>query len=160
MIVIALILGLLLRLISLNQSFWLDEATSATVVKTLSFGDIVNKFAPGDFHPPLYYFALKVWSLSFGVNEIWARLLSVLFGLCTVYLVYLIGKSLKSRTLGTIAAILIATAPLHVYYSQEARMYSMETFLVSLAVYLFIKKRWIFFSIVLALVGLTDYLPL
>jgi len=160
MIVITLILGLLLRLISLNQSFWLDEATSATVVKTLNFGDIITKFAPGDFHPPLYYLTLKLWILPFGVSEVWVRALSILFALGTIYVIYLIGKKLKGENLGTIAAILVATAPLHVYYSQEARMYSMETFLISLAVYLFLKERWVFFSIILALVGLTDYLPL
>lgn len=160
MIVTALILGFILRLISLNQSFWLDEATSATVARSLNFSEIVTQFAPNDFHPPLYYLLLNVWSLPFGVSEIWARVLSVLFALGTIYVVYLIGKKIKSENLGTIAAILVATAPLHVYYSQEARMYSMEAFLVSLGVYLFLKEKWIFFSIALALIGLTDYLPL
>jgi len=38
------------------------------------------------------------------------------------------------------AALLTATAPLLIYYAQEARMYSMQTFLVTLAVFLFAKN--------------------
>jgi len=167
MIWLILILGLILRLISLNQSFWLDEATSATVVKTLNFGEIITKFSPGDFHPPLYYLILKAWSIPFGVSEISARSLSILFGLGTVYLVYLIAKNFKTKSFAVSAAILLATAPLHVYYSQEARMYAMETFLVALSVFIFMKAfkdgkiwQWLLFSISLVLVGAVDYLPL
>ncbi len=167
MIWLILILGLILRVISLNQSFWLDEATSATVVKTLNFGEIITKFAPGDFHPPFYYLLLKVWSIPFGVSEISLRSLSILAALATIYIVYLIGKQIKNKSFGQTAAILMATAPLFVYYSQEARMYILETLIVSLIVLVFIKilKKgssllWFIFGLLLLILGATDYLPL
>ncbi|EKE12574.1 MAG: hypothetical protein ACD_13C00166G0001, partial [uncultured bacterium] len=84
-----LILAVILRLVSLNQSLWLDEATSANVA-VMSLPDFFNKFIPADFHPPLYYLFLMGWSRVFGISEISLRIPSVIFGVATVYFVYLI----------------------------------------------------------------------
>lgn len=157
MILAVIVFGFLLRVISLNQSFWLDEATSGLVVRSFNLGEIITKFSPGDFHPPFYYLVLKIWSYIFSTNEIALRFPSIVFGLLTVYLVYLIGKKLFSSKVGLIAGALLATSGLHIYYSQEARMYSLTAFLVSFLIYLFLKKKWLIFSIILMLVGLTDY---
>jgi len=135
----------------MNESLWLDEATTA-LVSRMSLGEIFTKFLPGDFHPPLYYLFMKYWVSIFGSSEIFLRLPSVIFALLTVYVVY--------RLSGKIAAMLLATAPLLFYYAQEARMYSLITLLVSYLVYSFIKKKWLNFSITLALLGLTDYVAL
>ncbi len=166
MIYLILLLGLILRLISINQSFWLDEATSGNVVRSFSYGDIVTKFSVGDFHPPLYYLLLKFWASIFGSNDWVLRIPSVTFGILTIFIVYKIGYSLKNKRVGIIVALLLATSSLHVYYSQEARMYSLATLLVSLSFYSFIKaleskqKRWQYFFI-LSLLGsiYTDYVP-
>lgn len=160
-----LILGLILRLITINQSFWLDEATSGMVVRNYSVGEIMGVFARADFHPPLYYLILKAWSGAVGTGEVGLRLLSVMAGLVTIYVVYLIGKEMGDRSLGILAALLMAVAPLHVYYSQEARMYALAAMWVTIAVYFFIKVcgksvkqgEWIGFSASLALGLLTDY---
>ncbi|MCX6706195.1 MAG: glycosyltransferase family 39 protein, partial [Candidatus Woesebacteria bacterium] len=167
MILAVVVFAFLLRVISLNQSFWLDEATSGLVVRNFSLIGIITKFSPGDFHPPLYYLILKIWSYIFGTNEIALRFPSIIFGLLTVYLVYRIALLItvhpalpagrRSQFTAIIAALLLATSGLHVYYSQEARMYSLVTLLISLLVYLFLKKKWLIFSIILMLVGLTDY---
>jgi uncharacterized membrane protein len=158
----------LIRLVSINQSFWLDETTSGYVARDLSFGEIIFQFSPADFHPPLYYLILKVWGQLFGYGEIALRMFSVILSIATIYVVYLIGKILNKKSgLGTLSAALIATSGLFIYYSQEARMYIMETFFVSLSVLLFLlilKKDsflyWLAFSLCLVLIGATDYLPL
>ncbi|MGD0523212.1 MAG: glycosyltransferase family 39 protein [Candidatus Microgenomates bacterium] len=167
MIYLILILGLGLRLISLNQSFWLDEATSATVARDFNFSRIITQFSPGDFHPPLYYLLLKIWTLPFGISEISARSFSIVCALLSIFLVYVLGRKLKDKSSGLMAAFLMAVSPLFIYFSQEARMYALETLLVLIAVYLFIKflnktnlilATGLFFTI--AVLGLTDYLPL
>lgn len=159
MIIGILFIALILRLISLNQSLWLDEATTALVAK-MSLGDIFTNFLPGDFHPPFYYLILKFWVSVFSNSEISIRTPSVIFGIITIYIVYLIGKEIFNKNVGLIASLLIATSGLHVYYSQEARMYSLATFLASLTIYLFIKKRWILLSVSLLFLGMTDYVSL
>ncbi len=150
-----LLLGLVLRLISLNQSLWLDEATTALVAK-MPIADFFSKFMPADFHPPLYYLVVRCWSLVFGTTEISMRIPSVIFGLLIIYTVYLIAKELKLKW-PIVPALFLATSGLHVYYSQEARMYAMVTWLVCYLVLVFIQKKWIQFSILLPLIFLTDY---
>ncbi|EKD94481.1 MAG: hypothetical protein ACD_26C00034G0016 [uncultured bacterium] len=158
MIYLILILGLVLRLISLNQSLWLDEATTA-LVANMPIYDFFTKFMPADFHPPLYYLAIHYWVETFGLTEIALRLPSVIFGILTIYIVYLIAKQSKLKW-PIVPALFLATSGLHVYYSQEARMYALATWLVSCLVLSYIKKNWILFSILLPLIFLTDYVSL
>jgi len=160
-------LGLVLRLVAVNQSLWMDEAISALAIKGHSFLGLITNFAPGDTHPPLFYFILKSWASIFGYSEISLRLPSVILGAMTIPVVYLIGKRLAGEKVGIFSALLIATSGLHIYYSQEARMYALSTFLVSMAIYFFLKVKekargldLFLFALSLLLIGLTDYLPL
>lgn len=158
MIYFILFLGLILRLVSLNQSLWLDEATTALASQML-IPDFFTKFMSADFHPPLYYLVIHYWTLLFGTSEIVLRFPSVIFGVGTIYVVYIIAKDLKFKN-ALVPALFLATSGLHVYYSQEARMYSMVTFLASYSILLFLRKKWLVFSFVLPLLFLTDYLAL
>lgn len=153
MIYIIIIIGTILRFVSINQSLWLDEAIGALVVKNMSFLEILSKFPLADNHPPLYYLTLKLWTNIFGYSELGLRSLSVLFGVGTIYLVYKLTKS-------KIATLLIATAPLHIYYSGEARMYIMATFFATLTIYLFLKNKFILFSLAICVLVFTDYVPI
>jgi mannosyltransferase len=159
MIYLIIFVGLILRLISLNQSLWLDEATTALVAK-MSLNDIFIKFLPGDFHPPLFYLIEKYWTATFGYSEIALRTPSILFGLGTIFIVYLIAKNIFNKRVALLSATLISTSGLSIYYSQEARMYSLAALLVSALFYLFLEKKWVLFSIVLALIAATDYVSL
>lgn len=152
MIFNSLILGFLLRVLHLDQSLWLDEAIGALVVKNMNFWEILTKFPLSDNHPPLYYLTLKLWTSLLGYTEVVMRMPSVIFGLLTVFLVYKISKN-KYVTL------LASTAPLLVYYSQEARMYMMAAFLATLAIYLFINKKFVWFSLSITALIFTDYVP-
>jgi len=157
-IVFVLILALGLRLIGINQSLWLDEAISANIAK-LPIGEIVKSFSIGDFHPPLYYWFLDLWTKIGGSNVIWLRLSSILFSLVTIYFVYLIGNKIKNKKIGILAALFLAVNPLFIYYSQELRMYSMVTMWLIIGFYFFIKiknkkykiKDLIIFNLMMAL---------
>ncbi len=154
-----LIFGLVLRMISLNQSLWLDEATTS-LVSNMSLSDIFTKFLPGDFHPPLYYLLMKICVLFFGGSEISLRIPSVIFGLGTIFLVYKIASHYFDDLTGKVAAFLTATSGLLIYYSQEARMYSLAAFLVALCFYLLSKRLYLLFGIFLMLLGANDYVSL
>ena len=166
MIVLILTAGLILRLFKIGQSLWLDEAINVTFVKNLNLHSLVFEYSIGDFHPPLYHILMRGWILLFGTSEVAVRLPSVILGLFTVYITYLIGKKLFEKKTALIAATLIATSPLHIYYSQEARMYMLAAFFTSLSVYFFVSiaKRetliyWIGFVVSTALMLYSDYLP-
>ncbi len=134
-----LFLALILRLINLNQSLWLDEAVRA-ITSQGSFSGIFQGLG-GDFHPPLYRFLIWLWVHLFGSGEVILRLPSVIFGVATVWIVYLIAKKFLSEKFSIIAALLMATAPFHIYYSQEARNYALTTLLASLSFYFFTKLK-------------------
>ena len=94
MITLILAAGLILRLFKISQSLWLDEAINVTFVKNLNLHSLVFEYSIGDFHPPLYHILMRGWILLFGMSEIAVRLPSVILGLFTVYITYLIGKKL------------------------------------------------------------------
>src|SRR3989337_3506852 len=137
MIFIILLVALVLRFISLNQSLWLDEAINVNVARALSFKSLIFNYSLSDFHPPLYHILLRSWILFFGSSEISVRRPSVLLGIGTVFVTYLIGKKLFENKTALIAPMLIATSPLSIYYSQEARMYMLAAFLATLSCYFF-----------------------
>lgn len=146
MIWLILILAFLLRLVNLNQSLWLDEAVQAITAKG-SFWGIFEELR-GDFHPSLYHILLWGWVRILGAGEISLRIPSVIFGVGTVLVIKKLtdyGLRIKKltnyelRISGLIGAIFLATAPFHIYYSQEARMYSMATFFAALSMYFFVK---------------------
>lgn len=134
-----LFLGLSLRLISLNQSLWLDEAINTLAVKNYSLFDLLTQYSRADFHPPGWFIILWFWTKVFGYSEVAVRMPSVIFGTLTIWFVYLIAKKLVSKKLGLLAALIIAVNPLHIYYSQEARMYSLATLAVLANILLLIK---------------------
>ena len=166
-----IILGIFLRLFVLNQSFWLDEAIGALVVKGQNFIQIASQFSQGDNHPPLYYLALEGWSNLFGYSEVALRSLSILFGVLTVYFTFLIAKKItkgKNTFYPLFSALLLASSPFHIYYSQEARMYIMAGLFASMAIYYFLltldtkvkqKYAWILFSLSITALIFTDYVP-
>ena len=131
-LLLILFLALILRLISLNQSLWLDEGIQWWAVTTFPLKHLITEYIKGDFNPPLFHIMLYFWVKLFGDSEIALRLPSVLFGLGTVWFTYKLG--------GLKAALLAATAPLLIYYSQEARMYSLTAFTATATLYFFIKK--------------------
>jgi len=168
MLYIILIFTLVLRLVTINQSLWLDEAIGALAVRNMSYSDLITGFLTVDNHPPLYYFLLKFWTGIFGYSEISLRMPSVLFGVGTVFFIYLIGNRIfDSKKSGLIAAVLLSSSQLHIYYSQEARMYSMVAFFAVLAVYSFLHlfedrsnfKYWLLFSSSITVMVFTDYMP-
>ena len=158
MIFYILLLGFIFRVISLNQSLWLDEATTALAAK-MDISYFFTNFMPAYFHPPLYYQVIHYWSMLFGTSEVALRVLSVIFGVLTIYAVYLIAKELKFKH-PFYPMLLMATSGLHVYYSQEARMYAMAAWLVSYLVLSYLRKKWVLFSILLSFIYLTDYLSI
>jgi len=94
MIFLVLFLALILRLINLNQSLWLDEAVGAITVKGPFLG--IFEELRGDFHPPLYHILMWGWVRIFGASEISLRMPSVLFGVGTVLVI----KKLTDYELG------------------------------------------------------------
>lgn len=132
--------ALIFRLISANQSFWLDEGASISFARLplwSFFSSIAN-----DFHPPLYYLLLHFWLPIAGHTEWVIRLPSIVFGALCIPVLYrllleLLGK--EKRKVALIASLLLMINPLHIYYSAELRMYSLNA-LLSLLSWLYLLR--------------------
>lgn len=132
-----LLLAILLRVAFINRhAFWFDEAFSFSVAQ-LPLSSLLQAAAANNT-PPLYYLLLKVWlAIS---RKIWfMRLLSALFGMITIPLAFTIFRKLTNKPAATLASILLALSPLHLYYSSETRMYSLLVILSLLMVSIYLK---------------------
>jgi len=154
--------GLAVRLVGIGrESIWLDEATSLFLARK-SLPDLIAWTAK-DIHPPLYYILLHFWR-AFGESEAALRSLSAVAGAASVGVLYLLARRLFDGRTGVIAAVLLTLAPMHVAYSQQARMYTLLGLWVLLASYLLVfalEERkagyWIAFTVVNVLSLYTHY---
>jgi len=136
------------------QSLWLDEAYSVWLATHHSAGAIWSaRIDP--LHPPGYYWLLHWVLRALGNSDTTARLLSAAASCASVAIVYAIGRRVwPSSGTGAVAAVLLALAPLDVWYAQEARMYSLVAAMGSvLALGLFSTARWGCLLVFLGLAG-------
>jgi 4-amino-4-deoxy-L-arabinose transferase-like glycosyltransferase len=128
--VAAVVLALLLlsaglRLYRLeSQPAWDNEAFSM-VTSRLSTQEMNARLVRDFIHPPLYQYALHWWFGIFGFGVFQARVLSAVFGVAAVGMMYWLGSLIFGRRTGLVAALLLAVSQLGVEYSQESRSYAM-----------------------------------
>jgi 4-amino-4-deoxy-L-arabinose transferase-like glycosyltransferase len=92
----------------------------------------------GEPHPPGYYILMLGWTKVFGSSILALRLPSVLFGVGSVLLVYLLGCLIADTKAALLASAMLAVNGFHMFYSQIARMYSMACFLGLLSTWLLV----------------------
>jgi mannosyltransferase len=143
-LILILSLAFALRLFHLaEKEMWYDEAFAVLYAEkepgSIIYGTVTPvEGAAADIHPLLYYFFLHGW-MGLGQSPFVVRFPSVFFGLLSLCLVFRIARGLFDGQVGLVAAALAAMSPFHIWYSQEARMYSLLCLLSLLSIYLFIK---------------------
>ena len=121
-----------------SQSLWLDELFSVKVSE-LSVGGVAAKMSE-EFHPPLYYWLLKAWRL-LGTSDFHTRALSVLLGCLTIPLFFSLSGRVLGRDARRLATCLLAFAPYHVYFSQDAVGYVLMHLLAVASLDLYLAAR-------------------
>jgi mannosyltransferase len=158
-------LGFVLRFCGLGkESIWLDEVTSIIIAR-MDLPSVIA-WAAGDIHPPLYYVTLHFW-LRWGESEFAIRSLSATLGGLSILVLYGLAAELFGRRVGVVAALFLALSPLHIWYSQEARMYVMLTLWVLMSSYLMVlalrrqqRRYWLGYVVISALALYTHYFAL
>jgi hypothetical protein len=136
---IACALALATRTGRLSDSLWYDELWSTHVKLGTLWTFAVSTL--GDLHPPGYALLMFVWTHILGDHEWVVRAVPLAAGIATVLFVYRLGRIVFDEWTGRIAAIVLAVAPVHVWYSQEARSYALNTFVLLLAGFSLITLR-------------------
>lgn len=111
--------------------YWLDELFTIQFI-TGSWKELFILHLLPDTHPPLYFVLAKAWASIFGSQASALRTLSSLFSVATViYLWKEWEHHFKDERL--ILLLLTAFNPYFLYYSQEARSYSLMIGLAAIA---------------------------
>lgn len=129
-------IALVFRLYNLgSQSLWFDE-TYTLFVARLPLNESWKFLVADGVHPPLFYWIEKIF-LSFGESELIVRLPALIFGVLAIPALYLVGRNWVPEKQALFASALLAISPYHIWYSQEARMYSGLLFLAIVIMGLF-----------------------
>jgi mannosyltransferase len=108
-----------------DQSFWYDESYTVDLVGR-GFFDMIAAIPRTESTPPLYYVLAWPWAHVFGDSEAGLRSLSALLGAAAAPVAALAARDLfSSERAAWIAGVLVAVNPWFVWYSQEARAYSL-----------------------------------
>jgi hypothetical protein len=162
------LLAAALRLGTLGQqSLWYDEAFTPVHVLRASLGATLHNVVHTENTPPLWY--VLAWGVSrvLGSGAVALRLLSAFAGIATVPVAWAIGSELQgppTRRAAVATAAFVATSPLLVWYSQEARAYGLFVLMASLALLCFLRalrapttRRLVEFALTASLALLTHY---
>lgn len=142
-----MVFALALRLVNLGgRPLWYDEAFTLLHAEQsparIFYGTVAqSNGAAADVHPVFFYSLLHLWISAVGASPFAARLLPAVLGVATVFVAYLLGRRLFDERSGLVAAVLVALAPFHLYYSQEIRMYSLLG-LAGLSATAFFARAW------------------
>lgn len=132
-----------------GPSMWLDEILSFGVASGATrqplWHWLLSTFEPE--HGPLFHASLLAGRF-LQRPETSVRLLAAICGTITIPLVWIAGRRFNAAA-GIAAAILIAFAPLNVYYSREGRPYAIVMMLTAATIAAFaLRARWQVFAII------------
>lgn len=138
-ILILTIVGFFLRFYHIGfNSLWLDEAVTYHFA-SLPIADLWNSLETGaEFNPPLFYL-IESFMLVFGNSEAILRTVPALAGTFLIPVFYLLGKEFKDRNCGLVCATLATFSVFLIYYSQEARAYTLALLFLSLSILFFLR---------------------
>ena len=122
------------------QSLWYDEWLTTEATRG-GLRDLVHHVATREGITPPYFLVMWGWVRLFGDGEVALRSLSVLAGVATVPVAYAMVGALGRRRGARLAAALVAVNPMLVWYSQEARPYSLLALLGALSALACVRAR-------------------
>ncbi|MBC7546909.1 glycosyltransferase family 39 protein [Candidatus Saccharibacteria bacterium] len=125
-----------------SQSLWQSSHTIAGLLHTVAL----------DVHVPLYHLVLHYWIFYFGNSVVAIRLLSLIFFLATVPVIYFISRRLLSVRWSLFVVILFSFSPFLSWYGNEARMYTLLLLLSALNQLFFMRilkngKGWFWYGL-------------
>ena len=145
------VVGLALRLRSLNSSLFADELSTYYIVSGHSLSRVLQLVHSNqELTPPLYF--ILVW-LTKGVlgNQVESiRLVSLTAGVAAIPLTYVLGLWTVGKRAALVGATGVALSPFMIYYSTEARAYMLMCTLALVSTLGLLKAldtgRWIWWA--------------
>jgi mannosyltransferase len=146
-------IALALRLWRLDTDLWLDEVLTLTDFLRLPFREIVATFPSQNQHV-LYSLLGRASILVFGESFAAARLPAVLFGVASIWALFLLGRRVAGVREALLVCALMTFSYHHIWFSQNARGYSGLLFFSTLGTWLWLEastrgtaRLWVMYTI-------------
>lgn len=140
LLVFILLIAFALRFLGINQvGYNSDEAVYSGQAAAIAQNETLSDFFPVfRAHPLLFQFLLSVL-YRVHVSDFLGRSFSALFGIATVYLVYLLGNDLYNPKTGLLSSLFLAIMPYHIVITRQVILDGGMTFFASLTLYLLVR---------------------
>ena len=133
------LLAMGLRLYRLEyQSLWVDEIASMNGADPDQSWSGVIAYSVFD-QPPAFFLLLHAWFKAVPFTDFFGRLMALALGLAGIVAVYFLGKEVKDKATGLIAATITTFSYIHILFSQEARFYSLLFLASAMSYYFYIR---------------------
>jgi 4-amino-4-deoxy-L-arabinose transferase-like glycosyltransferase len=147
-LIVLIILFSAIRLLSVFMplAYLWDEAAyigmAKGLIKGLPYGWVQESFHEVLFRAPLLTYSIYVFTLLFRNAAIAANFFISLISILSIVLVYFLGKRLLDKKLGLISAAILATNPLHLFFSFKVLTENFFGFLITLSIFfLFLSEK-------------------
>jgi 4-amino-4-deoxy-L-arabinose transferase-like glycosyltransferase len=128
----------ILRAYGLNSGLWFDEIVTLVESARRPLIEILNYFPDVNVHP--FYSLLAHASLQTFGESAWAlRLPACIFGVASIWMTYVLGARLISRAEAWAGAAVLTVSYQHVWFSQNARGYTMMGFFALLSTHFLLR---------------------
>jgi 4-amino-4-deoxy-L-arabinose transferase-like glycosyltransferase len=146
-----------------TKSLWLDEGATVALAR-MAWPHFVHGWWYGEASFQGAFFLLMRGWLHPGQSEAWVRLPAAIFGIASIPVIYVVARKLVGLRAALASAAILAFSPTHVYYSQEARSYTMTILLLLVATWFFVRaveqnheRDWILWTIFSVLAVYSHY---
>lgn len=162
--IIALIWGAWLRIYNLGEApYWMDEGSTINAVLQIekTGSPILN--SGYYYNCNAYCYPTAIISSILGNTAFNFRILSAIFGILTILIIYELGKNFFSRNVAIFSSLLLSFSYWQIAWSRQARWYTEITFFFWVSVYFFFKyffeteknKKYFYLSAVSSVIAMT-----
>jgi hypothetical protein len=152
-----LLIALALRLWRLESGMWIDEILMYVDYAKLPLGQTITTLPNQNQH--MLYTVLANFAFDIFGESIWAfRLPAVLFGVASIWALFMLAKRLTDTRQALLACAILTVASPHIWFSQSARGYTGLLFFSTLATWLWIEALprnkwswWLAYAVTIAL---------
>jgi len=137
---IIIITAILLRSYNIGYNFDGDEVGSVSASSS-TFSHMIERAVEDRSHPPLHLALLFVWIKFLGNSEASVRIFSIVVSFLFLIIVYRLALLLMPVWAALFVLSLYALSPFFIYYGQQARPYSLLSFLSAISFYLLLKYQ-------------------
>ncbi|REJ78242.1 MAG: hypothetical protein DWQ47_01910 [Acidobacteria bacterium] len=145
-----------LRIPNLDSPLWVDEVLTLVDFVRAPWGEVISSF-PNQNQHMLYTISAKISSTVFGESAWSVRLPAVLFGVGSLWALYLLCRKLIGVPAAMLGSVLMMVSYHHVWFSQNARGYTGLLLFSILATWIWLEalergswKLWVVYSLLVA----------